>query len=612
MNKGRYVFWLLLVILLPLRAFSQVEDTCFIPNLLGTGLFLNQLIIADTAGTGWKAANGPVAWLNHTRVYVLAKNGTFPCNGVINITGNRKLVIRGESGNYVIPAKGNMTIDWKPVIIFEPSGATSVPQGQFVSCTGANDTVMLKNIAMCGYDEDLTGGIDGLQGNQIQIAASGGGSVYLDSCIMKSINGQIIRTDGRANTIRVTNSVFADLGFLGTSNLGAGKGIDLRNVEVDSVIMENNTIVNCQERIIRHYLSTKPMHSIKFNHNTVINGMAYNAMLSFGDIDSLNDGPYEIKDNLFVDNFAMGSDTDLIRQGELNDSPDLDPLNGKSVISWVVAKRNSTAHITPWHISNNYYCISDSGVAVRNTVSVYHAPYNVGGAEPILTSDIKRQVQANGGDTVNAFKKITIKPIKIPQLMTKMIRWYWAPAGIGVGGNTVNNVGAGAGKQKTGSSGTPATNFIKAGPGVWVYDYDRKRTDWYLDSLDCGFNASVNLSHAASDGKIVGSTMWAFGTVLTSVPGNATGIPDKFALTQNYPNPFNPSTNFTYELSKAGFVSVKVYDLLGREVATLVNEFKQAGSYPATWNAASFGSGVYFYKMQSGSFTSTKKMILMK
>jgi polygalacturonase len=89
-------------------------------------------------------------------------------------------------------------------------------------------------------------------------------------------------------------------------------------------------------------------------------------------------------------------------------------------------------------------------------------------------------------------------------------------------------------------------------------------------------------------------------------------VPGRFELEQNYPNPFNPSTSFTYELSKAGFVSVKIYDLLGREVATLANEFKQAGVYSATWNAASFGSGVYFCKMQSGSFTATRKVVLMK
>jgi hypothetical protein len=89
-------------------------------------------------------------------------------------------------------------------------------------------------------------------------------------------------------------------------------------------------------------------------------------------------------------------------------------------------------------------------------------------------------------------------------------------------------------------------------------------------------------------------------------------VPSRYSLSENYPNPFNPTTNFTYEISKAGFVSIKIYDVLGREVVTLVNEVKQAGSYPATWNAISTGSGIYFCKMQSGSFTATKKMILMK
>jgi hypothetical protein len=89
-------------------------------------------------------------------------------------------------------------------------------------------------------------------------------------------------------------------------------------------------------------------------------------------------------------------------------------------------------------------------------------------------------------------------------------------------------------------------------------------------------------------------------------------VPSKYNLSENYPNPFNPTTNFTYEISKAGFVSIKIYDILGREVATLVNEVKQAGSYPATWNALNAGSGIYFCKMQSGSFSATKKMILMK
>jgi len=98
----------------------------------------------------------------------------------------------------------------------------------------------------------------------------------------------------------------------------------------------------------------------------------------------------------------------------------------------------------------------------------------------------------------------------------------------------------------------------------------------------------------------------------TAVDDNAAGVPREFSLKQNYPNPFNPSTNVTFQVAREGFVSVKVYDVLGKEVATLVNEVKPAGSYGAIWNAAGFGSGIYFCKMHVGSFMETKKLVLMK
>jgi hypothetical protein len=105
-------------------------------------------------------------------------------------------------------------------------------------------------------------------------------------------------------------------------------------------------------------------------------------------------------------------------------------------------------------------------------------------------------------------------------------------------------------------------------------------------------------------------TTWS---IATSVEEKSTDhVPTSFALSQNYPNPFNPSTNVTYQLAKEGFVSVKVYDVLGQEAATLVNEYKSPGSYQVTWNAAGLNSGIYFCRMETGSFTETKKMILVK
>jgi len=90
-------------------------------------------------------------------------------------------------------------------------------------------------------------------------------------------------------------------------------------------------------------------------------------------------------------------------------------------------------------------------------------------------------------------------------------------------------------------------------------------------------------------------------------------VPTQFELDQNFPNPFNPSTNINYSVPKTSLVTIKVYDILGKEVAALVNEEKSAGNYSVQFSANSnMASGVYFYRMQAGSFTETKKLILLK
>jgi hypothetical protein len=85
-----------------------------------------------------------------------------------------------------------------------------------------------------------------------------------------------------------------------------------------------------------------------------------------------------------------------------------------------------------------------------------------------------------------------------------------------------------------------------------------------------------------------------------------------FGLIQNYPNPFNPTTTIKYSLAHSGRVTLNIYDLLGREVITLIDEEKPPGIYETTWNASSFPSGVYFLKMHADQFSETKKLMLMK
>jgi hypothetical protein len=93
---------------------------------------------------------------------------------------------------------------------------------------------------------------------------------------------------------------------------------------------------------------------------------------------------------------------------------------------------------------------------------------------------------------------------------------------------------------------------------------------------------------------------------------NNGNTPYKYDLSQNYPNPFNPATVISYQIPKAGIVKLIVYDILGREVKVLVNESKPAGSYNVTFDGTSLASGLYLYRITSGNFTETKKMVLLK
>jgi hypothetical protein len=89
-------------------------------------------------------------------------------------------------------------------------------------------------------------------------------------------------------------------------------------------------------------------------------------------------------------------------------------------------------------------------------------------------------------------------------------------------------------------------------------------------------------------------------------------IPDRFSLFQNYPNPFNPMTKLKFQMPDKGFVKLTVFDVLGKEIETLVNEELHAGIYEYEWNALTLPSGIYLYKLTADKFTETKKMVLIK
>jgi len=130
-----------------------------------------------------------------------------------------------------------------------------------------------------------------------------------------------------------------------------------------------------------------------------------------------------------------------------------------------------------------------------------------------------------------------------------------------------------------------------------------------LEAADMQYGNAV-LKTAATDGSVIGDPNW-WGIVL-AVKDKPTGVPASFSLSQNYPNPFNPSTKIDFSIPAGSLVQLKVYNVLGQEVATLVNETMKSGSHTVTFDASKLASGVYLYKITAGSFVSTRKMVLLK
>ena len=139
---------------------------------------------------------------------------------------------------------------------------------------------------------------------------------------------------------------------------------------------------------------------------------------------------------------------------------------------------------------------------------------------------------------------------------------------------------------------------------------------WGKQSVPSGFPAFYSIQMIDTNAGYSGGTIFVKtedgGGVITSLNQNYEEIPSDFKLLQNYPNPFNPTTNIEFGISESGFVSLKVYDILGKEVKTLVNENKPAGSYILKFDGSNLSSGIYFYTLRLEEKVITKKMFLSK
>jgi len=159
-------------------------------------------------------------------------------------------------------------------------------------------------------------------------------------------------------------------------------------------------------------------------------------------------------------------------------------------------------------------------------------------------------------------------------------------------------------------------NNIFAGTANGVYFSANNGASWIAKNQ--GFNVipSVSSLQITNNYIFAGtsfSSIWRRSLQeIIGIHSISSEVPYNFSLYQNYPNPFNPSTKIKFDIVKTGFTSLKVYDIVGKEVQVLVNEKLKPGGYETTFDGAQLTSGVYFYRLSSGEYSETKRMLLVK
>lgn len=572
MSKSISIFSVLLFLVIPLtQVFGQHEMV--IPDFLTNGKFLNDEIAADTLSNGQRA--------DTARVYVLKRGGIYELDGIIDNVGYT-LNIRSDY-NYSQPDK--------PTIIFEQNATTNTFPIYLVNVDG---DVSLKNLVVVGVSIEGDSASMSNMCKKMLETASAGWNISVDSCTMSHVRDAIVGTPSAARNIKLTNDVFANMGYLGIANLGTGKGVDLRNGSCDTLLIQNCTFVNSIDRIIRHLSSTASLNVCIFDHNTVVNSLAYHGLLSLGWVGA----EVQITNNLFQDPFALGNDTDATRQKEFITHEE-DPYTGEpNRMAWIFTDTTGGGGLTGstnFVVSNNYYTISDSGQA-------FYARYyeKSGGLPqeynlPPEGSPLSWYINKHISDSSTAFTKDdNIKLNNVPRLATNLMNWYRSPAG----GNKTKN--------------TPSNLY-----SVSKDNYDMRNIQYYTDTLNCTYSTGLPAYTGAEDGFPSGDLNWfpskkAEWIKITGIRTVSAPVPVQYSLEQNYPNPFNPTTVIRFSIPKTSRVSLIVYNVLGQKVATLINEQLSIGVHEVNFNAARLSSGVYFYSLSAGSYTITKKMLLLK
>jgi len=567
----RSVRALLPVVLLLVTVASEMfgQHILFVPKPTTT-TYIDNIINGDTLAGGVRK--------DSLRVYVLQRGGTWFWENSVQNIGWKLTIQAADTGSgampriYGLPTPGTNppTVPYNYVIIAGP--------------------LYVKGLMISGFVDQDTSYLNKYQapGQFFSRSNPSPDRAEFYSNVFSGPLQAYVSAFGSCSVIKMVDNVFANDGVPPLWDLGNGRIIDCRNVSLDSLILVNNTLAYGFDRAIRHLKSVGRIDCILIDHNTVYENGGRYGLFSLGAVGS----KVTITNNLLIDPMAFGADTSTFRQFDFGEAGEFD-ANGKVKMAWIynMAGKNDSLpgkKATVWTIAKNYWYVTPQIQAVWDSAvkSGWDPAIGLG---RFTTDTIRTHI----ADTANAFIKLpSFAFTKVPPPFAPVVIYCTAPGPNGTGGQ---------------SSG-----------GVWP-GYDRRLINYYRDTMDCSYSTSSPAYTGGTLGFPAGDLNWfpsrkAAWVVATGIAENPTlnTVPEVYTLSQNYPNPFNPATQIEFSIPKQSQVSLKVYNLLGQEVATLVNGVLPAGHHAATFNASNLASGVYFYRIDAGNFNSARKMLLLK
>ncbi len=602
---------------------------------------LESTINGDTTKTG--------ARINPNRVYALQEGRWYyqiaPIN-VYNPTGTLTLV--------GIPDSAGKT---KPVILIQPTNGTDVVIDNY-AVNAVYGSLKFENIHYQAME------LDGKIENELFYCGTANRlpqSLTIDNCLFEFSNVDLFDCSNETGAIGgwpygakffITNSYFRNL-FYSASWWGSRIFQCLH--PIDTIWVENNTITTGG---LTFWQRNELTDFAYFNHNTIVNNMKYWFQSAYHH-------NYFVTNNIFINQNWTGEDTDIINSGQ---DPDKLPMGTIDIDTNNFSQR---LIVNPRYMIDGDTANIDESILDLDKMRIFVSD-NINYNDPLISSGYYNNSvfidSAIGG--LPSFLWNFFRPTKIENVPGEWMNWrtkalftvYAPPNGGFIEQNTGNensntvtpgiadsSVATMMGEWNQSQYGDPR---FSAPPDIdhtkYIFgDYD-PNTIPGLDSLgnktengtgitkftDLTENFSQSAHLSTIDELPIGSLIWndaenaaynsakdwqrvveAYNYLTPPQPGivkNQTTQTQTFALYQDYPNPFNPTTVISYQLPVSSVVTLKVYDVLGREVKTLVSERQTAGIHSITFNAGNLPSGVYFYRLQAGSFTQTRKLTLIK